>query len=33
MKIKVVKKATKSAKPQGYCPIFVDDDGFKGAKK
>ncbi len=25
MKIKVVKKATKNAKPSGYCPIFVDD--------
>jgi hypothetical protein len=27
MKITVVKKATKSAKPSGYCPIFVDDFG------
>jgi hypothetical protein len=26
MKIKVVKKATASAKPQGFCPVFVDDD-------
>jgi hypothetical protein len=25
MKIKVVKKATKTAKPSGYCPTFVDD--------
>ena len=25
MKIKVVKKATKTAKPSGYCPVFVDD--------
>ena len=25
MKITVIKKATKSAKPQGYCPIYVDD--------
>jgi hypothetical protein len=25
MKIVVIKKATKSAKPQGYCPIYVDD--------
>jgi hypothetical protein len=25
MKIKVVKKATKTAKPSGYCPILVDD--------
>jgi hypothetical protein len=27
MKIKVVKKATKNAKPQGWCPVFVDDYG------
>jgi hypothetical protein len=25
MKIKVVKKATKTAKPSGWCPILVDD--------
>jgi hypothetical protein len=25
MKIKIVKKAVKSAKPQGYCNMFVDD--------
>jgi hypothetical protein len=25
MKITVIKKATKSAKPTGYCPVFVDD--------
>jgi len=25
MKVKVVKKAIKNAKPQGYCPVFVDD--------
>ena len=25
MKITVIKKATKTAKPQGYCPVFVDD--------
>jgi len=25
MKITIVKKATKTAKPQGWCPIFVDD--------
>ena len=24
-KIVVIKKAVKNAKPQGYCPIFVDD--------
>jgi hypothetical protein len=24
MKITVIKKAT-SAKPQGYCPVYVDD--------
>jgi hypothetical protein len=27
MKIKVVKKADKSAKPTGYCPVYVDDHG------
>lgn len=25
MKITIVKKATKSAKPQGWCPVYVDD--------
>ncbi len=25
MKIKVVKKATKTAKPLNYCPVLVDD--------
>lgn len=25
MKIKVVKKATKTAKPAGWCPIMIDD--------
>jgi hypothetical protein len=25
MKITIVKKATKTAKPQGWCPVFVDD--------
>lgn len=25
MKIQVVKKATKTAKPSGYCPVLVDD--------
>lgn len=25
MKIQVVKKATKTAKPSGYCPILIDD--------
>jgi hypothetical protein len=25
MKITIIKKATKNAKPQGYCPILVDD--------
>ncbi len=24
-KIVIVKKATKDAKPQGWCPIYVDD--------
>jgi hypothetical protein len=27
MKIKVVKKADKSAKPSGSCPVYVDDFG------
>jgi hypothetical protein len=25
MKLTIIKKATKTAKPQGWCPIFVDD--------
>ena len=25
MKITVIKKAVKNAKPKGYCPIFIDD--------
>jgi hypothetical protein len=25
MKITVIKKATTSAKPQGMCPVFIDD--------
>jgi len=25
MKIKVVKKATKTAKPSGWCPFLIDD--------
>ena len=25
MKITVIKAATKTAKPQGYCPFYVDD--------
>jgi hypothetical protein len=25
MTIKIVKKATVNAKPQGWCPFFVDD--------
>jgi hypothetical protein len=32
MKIQVVKKASKSVKPSGYCPTLIDDqDG--GAPK
>ncbi len=27
MKITVIKKATKTAKPQGWCPTFIDDWG------
>jgi hypothetical protein len=26
MKITVIKKASKTAKPQGWCPVFVDDN-------
>ena len=33
MKIKVVKKGTFNAKPQGVCPLLVDDDGLNSAKK
>lgn len=25
MKITVIKKAVKNAKPQGYCPVYIDD--------
>ena len=25
MKITIIKKATKTAKPQGYCPVLIDD--------
>ena len=25
MKITIIKKADKTAKPQGYCPVYVDD--------
>lgn len=25
MKIQIVKKATKNAKPSGYCPFVIDD--------
>ncbi len=33
MKIKVVKKATKNAKPSGWCPLMIDDiDGGMPAK-
>ena len=28
MKIKIIKKATKTAKPQGWCPVFVDDSQY-----
>jgi hypothetical protein len=31
MKITVIKKAVVNAKPQGYCPVFVDD--FPSPKK
>lgn len=25
MKITVIKKATKTARPQGYCPVYIED--------
>jgi hypothetical protein len=25
MKITVIKKATSNAKPQGWCPVYVDE--------
>jgi len=25
MKVTIIKKATKTAKPQGYCPVYIDD--------
>lgn len=25
MKITIIKKAVKNAKPQGFCPIYIDD--------
>ena len=25
MKVTIIKKATKAAKPQGWCPVYVDD--------
>jgi hypothetical protein len=33
MKLTIIKKATKSAKPQGWCPIFVDDGGITNNSK
>ena len=27
MKITIIKKATKTAKPQGFCPVYIDDYG------
>ena len=33
MKVKVVKKGTVNAKPAGWCPFQVDDNGIKGSKK
>ena len=26
MKITIVKKGTSNAKPQGWCPVYVDDN-------
>jgi hypothetical protein len=33
MKIKIVKTGSFSAKPSGYCPFMVDEDGLASAKK
>ena len=33
MKIKIVKKGTFNAKPSGFCPFNVDDDGLVSPKK
>jgi hypothetical protein len=30
MKVKVLKKGTVNAKPSGFCPFQVDDQGVKG---
>jgi hypothetical protein len=28
MKLTIIKKATKNAKPQGWCPAYIDDGGI-----
>jgi hypothetical protein len=33
MKIKVIKKATKAAKPSGWCPVLIDDIDAGGIQK
>ena len=33
MKIMIIKKAAANAKPQGYCPAFVDNDGVTSSTK
>jgi hypothetical protein len=33
MTIKIVKKGSFDAKPQGYCPLLVDDQGLLTPKK
>lgn len=25
MKLTIIKKATKTVKPQGWCPVYIDD--------
>jgi hypothetical protein len=25
MRVTIIKKATKTAKPQGFCPVYIDD--------
>jgi hypothetical protein len=33
MKLTIIKKAIKTAKPQGWCPFYVDDGGFTNPTK
>ena len=33
MTIKIVKKGSFNAKPSGYCPLLIDDNGLNIQKK